>query len=183
MVFGAGITQADVRFSNVAGDLVATLAGSGETLVILGGVAAGSGAAWIESFEFANGAVLSLDQVRASIVAAQSNAGMDLMDAGDLGTAYTLQPGRGFDYIKLADDATMAFNRGDGIDTVWAGNGTTGARIVFNDLTSAEVTVRVTAVNGADLLLDFTASGDQIILSGARAGTMPPLLQFADGVT
>ena len=181
VVFGIGIGQGDVTFSEVEDDLLITLAGTDETLVILQGASADA-SALIESFEFENGTVLSLADVKLQILNGRSNSGMDVLDGTALESDATLLPGAGFDAILMGPDTAMAFGRGDGIDRVTPPTEAGSAEIIFDNLTSSQVAVRVTSLQSGDLALDFAETGDQIILVGGRTAPILPVLRFSDGV-
>jgi len=180
IAFKPGITLADLSFAEVGTDIVLTLDRTNETLVILQGASQDS-ADWIENFTFDNGDELTLEQVRSLILQAQSNGGMDLIDASDLDTGLPLIPGPGFDSVLMGSDTRVVFGKGDGIDRITPPDTIGTAEIYFDDLTPADAEVLITRLDGSDLTIGFPETGDQVILVGARDRAELPALAFADG--
>ncbi|WP_156028661.1 calcium-binding protein [Sphingobium chlorophenolicum] len=178
IVFGAGITKNEVVFGNVDGDLVISLATGTDKLVILGGYKTRP----VESFLFADGETLSLNDVRGLILDAQPNSGQDRIDLRDLDVTEAVEPGRGNDRVIMANGGTIRINAGDGIDRVEMPSGVTGTTIEFADYGVADAVIRPLGRGSNDVAISF-ASGDQIILVDAMLGGAVPELLFADGQT
>ncbi|WP_299288283.1 tandem-95 repeat protein [uncultured Tateyamaria sp.] len=181
IAFGTGVGRGDVSFDQIEEDLLVTLDATGETLVILKG-ASSDAADWVENFVFEDGTELSLDAVRNEILQNQTNGGMDVLDATSFDVDFALIPGAGFDAVKMADDTSISFSAGDGVDRITPPETLTSAEIVFDDLTSQQAEVRITSLTGDDLTIGFPETGDQIILVGGRVSATLPTLRFADGV-
>ncbi len=119
VVFGAGLTQADLKFTRYFNDLIITIRDTGEQLTIreqftaktFGGAAINR----IEAFGFADGSVLSADALDTMILTGTS--GNDFV-FGYLG-ADTLNGGAGDDYMTgYTGDDTYVFGRGFGNDQI-----------------------------------------------------------------
>ncbi len=178
--FGVGIEEKDLAFRKVGDDFLITLTQTGETLVILQGASASS-SNWIETFVFSDGSELSMTDARTRALLAADNGGMDLIDARDLATGIQVTPGVGFDAVIMGPDTILQFRQGDGIDRIELPTSSGQAEIIFDELTTADVEVRVTRIDGNDLTLSFPETGDQLILVGARDAAIVPTLSFADG--
>ncbi|MGL5838519.1 MAG: calcium-binding protein, partial [Sphingorhabdus sp.] len=179
ILFGAGVTKEEVRFDNIDGDLVISLSTGTDKLAILGGYKTRP----VESFVFADGQTLSLSEVRGIILSQAPNSGQDRIDIRELESDAIVAPGQGNDRVLMANDATMVFNSGDGIDRIEMPSGVTTATVELPDFGIADAVFRPLARDSADIAIIFPATGDQLILMGAMQGGAVPLLQFADGQT
>ena len=177
IVFGAGITSSDIRFSNVDGDLVIALQTGADKLVILGGYKTNP----VESFVFADGETLSLAEVRTIILDGQANSGQDVIDLRELDVTQAVIPGRGHDRVTMAEGGTVTINAGDGIDRITMPAGVVNATVEFADLGAGNAVIRPVARGSADLSIFFPETGDEIILVDAMLGGAVPTLIFADG--
>ncbi len=107
IVFGEGITSDLVHFSNIDGDLLISIGNGTDRLAILSGYSARP----VESFVFADGTTLSIEDVRGIIRDGLSNASQDLVDLRELPAASTLHPGAGHDRLILAQDLARRHRR------------------------------------------------------------------------
>ncbi|HEX8224132.1 MAG TPA: tandem-95 repeat protein, partial [Allosphingosinicella sp.] len=175
--FGPAVTQDQVTFRNVDGDLLIILKSDSDRIVILGGYSQKP----VESFRFADGTSLDIAAVRALIRDQQPNGGQDLVDLRELGIEPTIEPGRGNDRLVMANDGRIVFHAGDGIDRVEMPSGVTRATVEFADLFSSDAVVRLAALDSNDLVIDFPATGDRVVIAAALAGGAVPSILFADG--
>ncbi|MEJ2002961.1 MAG: calcium-binding protein, partial [Maritimibacter sp.] len=178
VVFGAQLTSDEVSFANIGGDLLITIDGTDDRLVILSGYSAKP----VESFEFADGTVLSIADVRALIRDGLPNSGQDIIDMRELPAKSTLAPGAGNDRIILAQDARVVIAGYDGIDSVEMPSGVTSATVVLESYGASDAVVRLASPDSTDLVIAFPASGDQLIVRGGLGGGALPTVEFADGV-
>jgi Ca2+-binding RTX toxin-like protein len=180
--FKAGVTRDQVDFTFVNGDLLVTLKQSGERLVIFGN--GGTNASrFIESFVFANGDTLTHSDVVALIRSQQDTSAQDIIYTSVLDAGVSAQAGAGFDEIHIDAGGKISFREGDGIDTVFLPAGLGTSEITFDGLSSTAATFRVSDLSSADLIISFSATGDQLILKNALTAFSLPTLQFADGIT
>lgn len=177
VVFGEGITSDLVKFRNIDGDLVITIGNGTDRLAILSGYSAKP----VESFVFADGTTLSIEQVRGIIRDGLPNAGQDLVDLRELPTDSALRPGTGHDHLILAQDSRVAIGALEGIDSVEMPSGVTHATVVLEAYASTDAVVRRAAVDSTDLIVAF-ASGSQLVVKGALGSGSLPNIEFANGV-
>jgi Haemolysin-type calcium binding protein related domain/RTX calcium-binding nonapeptide repeat (4 copies) len=175
-VFGTALTQDNVTFLNVDGDLLIKIDGQADRLVVLGGYLTTP----VENFRFADGSVLTIEEVRTIIRANLSNTGQDLLDTRNFEAGVQLEPGTGFDRVIMGQDRVVLLRPGDGLDSLEMGAGVTAATVIFEDLVSTFVRVRQSATDTNDLILSFI-SGDQLLVRGAAGTGAMPTFQFADG--
>ena len=179
LLFKSGVTEDKVNFSIDGDNLIVKLT-TGESVVILGGV----GATPVQNFVFdnGNGPTLTLDQVRARILAAQDVIGNQFIDlnAPDAGSTFSVVGG---DQISVSQGSVVTFNAGDGSAQITVpGPSVSAYTVSFPDLASGDVTVRAVDANSGDVELDFP-SGDRLDLPGVTNDATTVTLQFADGVT
>lgn len=148
-----------------------------DTLAIFGGYRANP----IESFEFADGEVMSLAEVRAAIFDSRPAAAQDILDLRDLPSGREYRPGQGNDLVTLAQNSRVVFSAGDGVDTVIVPQGVTAAVLVFENQVAAGTRIRPVANNSSDLLIAFPGTGDQVIIRNALTASYLPELEFSDG--
>ena len=182
--FGVGVTRDKVTFEDIDGDLLIRLTGTNDRLVVLGGIAAQESGTRIESFVFDGGETLSYADVLSFIRAHQSNAGQDLVERTEA-PDQNIEPGTGFDTVRMVSGSRLVFRSGDGIDRVeTVTDGGFGAQapseIEFADLLSTSAVVRLAGLDGNDLLITFPATGDQVLVAGRP---FMPTITFADGQT
>ncbi|HVJ01239.1 MAG TPA: calcium-binding protein, partial [Sphingomonas sp.] len=175
--FGAKITQDMLTFRDVDGDLVIELTATGDRLVVLGGYKA----APIESFVFEDRTTLTIADVRSLILAGRNNGSQDVIDIRELVTNSDVTGGAGHDRLLAANDSTIVFNPGDGIDRVEMPGGVTRATVEIAAYGSTQLVVRLAALDSTDLVLDFVGTGDQLVIAGALGSGAVPTLRFADG--
>ena len=151
---------------------------------MLGGIAAQGSGTRVESFIFDGGETLSYDDVLSVIRAHQSNTGQDLVERTEA-PDQNIEPGTGFDTVRMVSGSRLVFRSGDGIDRVeTVTDGGFGAQapseIEFADLVSTAAVVRLAGLDGNDLLITFPATGDQVLVAGRP---FMPTITFADGQT
>jgi Ca2+-binding RTX toxin-like protein len=88
--------------------------------------------------------------------------------------AERMRKGRPFVFTNL--------KAGDGLDVLDTLSATGQTRLVFTDLSSRDAVVRRADLDGADLIIAFPQSGDQVLVRGAMTSTRTPQIEFADGV-
>ena len=177
VLFGEGITPDLVQFRNIDGDLLITIGNGTDRLAILSGYSAKP----VESFVFADGTTLSIEDVRGIIRDGLSNAGQDRVDLRELPADSTLHPGAGHDRLILAQDSRVAIGALEGIDSVEMPGGVTHATVVLEAYASNDATVRLAAVDSSDLIVSFS-SGSQLVVKGALGSGSLPSIEFANGV-
>ncbi|WP_367714279.1 tandem-95 repeat protein (plasmid) [Nitratireductor sp. GISD-1A_MAKvit] len=180
VVFKTGVSRETVSFADIDGDLLISLAGTGDTLVILGGLSSASSA--IEQFVFDDGASIDLDEVRDIIRQQSSNNGQDLIDDRIVASPYTIRPGTGFDTVIMGADTQVEIEAGGGLDTIRIAEHPVSASITFASLAASEAVVRLADTDGSDLLIVNPETGDQVRLVGALTAYALPELRFSDGV-
>ncbi|WP_270934250.1 calcium-binding protein, partial [Falsiroseomonas oryzae] len=178
LVFGPGVTADLVTFATLAGDLLVTLAGTGERIAVLGGYRATA----VESFVFEDGTTLSIAEVREIIRQSGSNESQDILDTGDFAAGRSLEPGGQHDRVILAQGGVVVFNAGDGIDRFEMAPGATSATILLPDAPSNTVSTRLADGSSDDLVVSL-ASGDQLVISGALGAGAIPTIAFGNGVS
>ncbi|MCJ2189220.1 calcium-binding protein, partial [Novosphingobium beihaiensis] len=177
VVFGEELTSDMVSFANIDGDLLISIAGTDDRLVILSGYSVRP----VESFEFSDGTVLSLADVRALIRDGLPNSGQDLVDMRELPVDKAFAPGAGNDRIILANNARVVIGTGDGIDSVEMPSGVTAATVVLAAYAFSDAVVRLASPDSTDLIIAFPESGDQLIVRGGLGSGALPDIEFGDG--
>ncbi|MGA0599282.1 calcium-binding protein [Caulobacter sp. KR2-114] len=179
IVFGDGISAADVTFTRVVGtdDLLITIAGSSDTLTIKNQFTAVNadlfgliGLQWsnrIEEFKFADGTSVTWEDVLHDVTT--GTAGNDVLTGAYY--ADTLDGKGGDDVLSGGDDGdTYLFGKGYGHDTIQDRQ--------TNVLTTADDTVLFGAgITAADVT--FTRDGDDLLISmDGGADTLRILNQY-----
>lgn len=181
LAFKVGVIQADVSFSRVGNDLVATLAGGQDSVTIQEFFLREERE--VEVFTFADGSSLDRAQVAALALAAQTSAGHDVILGG--WRADVLAGGQGDDVLSGGGGGdTYQYAAGDGRDIIADGGDTTGDVIALGAgiLPSTVVLYRV----GVDLVIE-TPGGDQNAIlvrrqfSTSNSSDRIETLAFADG--
>ncbi len=181
IVFADNVTSAMVRFSDEDGDLLVRLEGEVDTLIILGGALRANASRHVETFVFSDGTIVTMDEVWGLLVAAQESDGSDVINARN-GARISTAGDLGDDLIYAADETTITFKAGDGLDTIDTTAQTPGSKLVFTDLDSTDAVVRHVDLTGPDLAISFPASGDMVRIRGALESGSVPVIEFADGV-
>ena len=186
IVFGTGITQDQVKFQNINGNLLITLSTGTDRLVVLGGYS--DTAQPVESFVFADGTSLTLAEVRSIIRDGQPYDSQDLIDLRVLDPGPTISPGAGNDILTMANNSRVVFHSGDGVDRVETPSGIVGAVVEFADFAASDAVVRLASIDPADphsqdLIIAFPSTGDQVVIAGALGSGALPSIVFADGTT
>ena len=177
VVFGEGITPELVQFRNIDGDLLITIGNGVDRLAILSGYRDRP----VESFVFADGTILSIEEVRGIIRDEMPNTGQDRVDLAELPVDNALRPGAGHDRLILAQDSRVAIGSLEGIDSVEMPGGVTNATVVLEAYSSNDAFVRLAAVDSTDLIVSFS-SGSQLVIKGALGGGNLPSIEFANSV-
>ena len=176
LVFNADVLQSDVVFTRDGADLVVSIAGTDDSVRIVGQYTFTETGAFgvqnfnlIENFAFADGTVLGWRAIMDGIIHASETTGNDTV----LGTHFddVIEGKAGNDLLQGGDGAdTYVFNLGDGQDTIddnWdnilSNNGDT---IQFGaGITAADIHVeRGAGVN--DAVLTIGTGGDSITIDG-----------------
>jgi trimeric autotransporter adhesin len=199
LVFGAGISAADLRLSGAAGALAVSVGSSGSDSITLGSFDQGNASALspIDNFVFADGTALTYAQLIArgfdggggdDVVSA--TAGNDRIDghAGNdnlLGQAGndTLTGGAGNDSLRGGTGSDVyLFAAGDGQDVINnsdAGSGQVDTLRLLG-LNSTDATL---STNGLDLIVKLRNSSDQVlVLNHFASGSALNRIEFANGV-
>lgn len=179
IAFKAGVTAADVAFTRVGDDLVATLAGGTDSLTITDFFRLENRE--VEAFTFADGTSLNRASVSAAALNAQTTAGDDVV-AGSW-RPDVLAGGRGDDVLSGgAGGDTYHYAAGDGRDVIADGGASTGDTIVLGaGITTAAINLYR---SGSDLVIETVGGDDHVILvRGQFAGATDRIegLVFADG--
>lgn len=179
VAFKAGVTQADVSFSRVGNDLVATLAGGLDSLSVHDFFVMEQRE--VEAFTFADGSSLDRAQVSALALAAQITSGDDTVSGGWRDDV--LAGGAGNDVLSGgAGGDTYQYAAGDGRDVITDGGNGEGDVIALGAGVSPATVVLYQS--GSDLVIE-AIGGDQnaILVRGQFAGTTNRIesIAFADG--
>ncbi len=183
--FNADVLESDVEWSQVGSSLVIKLAGSNDSLTVLNQFGTFFNANAIQSFSFADGAVLSFADIESRVF---DTATQDIVnigdDDGDGNDPFTIDVGSG-DHIFLGASSeegaqTFVFNQGDGQDVIDGGSDTIqfGASITpgMVHVTQLQVDNGVNFLNA--LILTFDGSTDRLVLDSGDVGVV-----FSDGTT
>lgn len=182
--FGASVRPQDVTFSLLEGtkDLVITLS-DGSTMVVKNEFSIdiwGISFDRIENFQFADGTVITFDQLRQQLSNAQEAAG----NAVVLGTDFpdTIDVGAGNQYLAGgSNDDTYVFGHGYGHDTIDDMGGTVSFKsdVSVDDVEWSKL--------GNDLVIKLKGSNDSLTILGEFGGIYGDYsistFQFADGTT
>ena len=180
--FGDGLTRGDVSFDDVDGDLLITITETGDTLVVLNGAILSPTSGHVETFVFADGETLTLNDVRQTIFLMTPNGSSDYVEAGLFDADYQVSPGAGFDTVIMATGTQYLFNQGDGIDRVVMPVSPGDAEIIFTDLGTTDAVVKRANPTSTDLLVTFPETGDVVRLVSGFTKTNLLVISFADGI-
>ena len=177
--FGADIRPQDVTFSLLQGsreDLAITLS-DGSTMIVQREFAKDIfNISWnrIENFRFADGTILTYDQVRQQLLSAAKTTGNDVITGTDY--ADVLDGGAGNDYLAgTTGDTTYVFGHGYGHDTIDANGGsvTFNADVSLSDITWSQL--------GTDLVIKLNGTNDSLNILGEFNNANVNAFRFADG--
>ncbi|WP_284438342.1 calcium-binding protein, partial [Thalassococcus arenae] len=174
VIFGDAVTVEDLVLRRVGEDLIIDLGNATDVLTIAGGL----GGTSVEEFHFADGRVLTLDDLKGRMVLGTDGAdqiiGFDDRDdvlAGGKGTD-ELRGGLGNDSYGFGfGDGRDAIIETGGIDRIQFGNGVTREHVSFEVL------------NG-DLIIRLSQNGDILAVLGAASSDQSKWIEtfvFADG--
>ncbi len=189
VIFGAGITAADLRFSNVNFNLVIRIDGTTDQLTIEGQLGLASSllnGTRIEKFAFSDGTVWTAADIDRLLLREADTAGNDSIYGYDrsedrLGSAAgndTLYGGTGND--------TYVFGRGYGSDIIQEQaigfqNGDSGDRVSFRaGISWADLQV---SMSGSDYVIRFNGSNDQLTIRATYGFYEVEFFDFTDGTT
>jgi Ca2+-binding RTX toxin-like protein len=182
IAFGDSVRPQDVTFSRLQGsqDLAITLS-DGSTMVVKDEFATDvDDIAWnrIENFQFADGTVITFDQLRQQLLSAVETSGNDVIAGTDY--ADVLDGGAGNDYLAGGKaNAVYVFGHGYGHDTIDSVGGT----VAFNpDISLSDIEW---SKLGSDLVIKLKGSNDSVTVlnefGGLFVGDYIGAFQFADG--
>ena len=202
IVFGAGITATDLRFSNDSrswNDIRITIAGAGGSILIKNQNLTDAG---IETISFADGSTWSLDQLMARYVLDQQGVGNDLVHGSNLADTISsgagndvvisgagddlITGGAGDDYLQGGAGAdTYVYNLGDGHDIIYDDSTANvvdtisfGAGIAPSDI-SIEPDRRN---NTSNMLIRIAGQPGSILVTGQSSSRVGiEAIQFANG--
>ncbi|MGA9581850.1 MAG: calcium-binding protein, partial [Allosphingosinicella sp.] len=173
IVFGASVTQDVLRFLRSGNDLLIDLGNGTDVVTVVGGLTNTR----VEEFHFADGAVLTLEQVLDRML---TGTEADEQLTGFDNRADTIAGGAGSDALAGGNgNDTYKFGFGDGNDSI---SDTAGIdKIVFGpSVTQEHVTFR--NVDG-DLLITLGTETDRIVVLGGYSAAPIESFVFADGTT
>ncbi|MCF6239302.1 MAG: hypothetical protein L3J79_10940, partial [Candidatus Marinimicrobia bacterium] len=189
IVFGPGITPANIELNRVGSDLIISVAGFSDTLTIESHFS-NLGYNLIETFEFADGTVWSAADVAANLISENETPGDDFI----LGTPNddVLDGGLGDDVLTgMQGSDTYIFGRGYGQDVIdefggSSSNGSTGDKVQFiADIVPADI---ILSRIGSDLVLQVDGTSDQLTIqrqffktSSLQNNDRIESFEFADG--
>ncbi|MBU1287914.1 MAG: hypothetical protein KJ871_09340 [Alphaproteobacteria bacterium] len=189
VIFGAGIARSDVTFVLDGDDLLVNIVG-GDSIRIQDQVTGDF--TQIETFQFADGTILTAEEAEINAAAGQATAGDDDIT----GSQYddVIQGGTGNDILRgKGGSDTYVFRLGDGQDTIDDGGGydSTGTADTLSfgpGIASDMVTL---ARSGNDLIVSIDGTSDQVLIEGnfethgynyLLNWQMVERIAFADGV-
>jgi Ca2+-binding RTX toxin-like protein len=177
--FGADVRPQDVTFSLLQGsqeDLAITLS-DGSTMIVKREFAKDIfNISWnrIENFQFADGTVITFDQLRQQLLSGGKTTGNDVITSTDY--ADVLDGGAGNDYLAgTTGDATYVFGHGYGHDTIDAHGGTVtfNADVSLSDITWSKI--------GTDLVIKLNGTNDSLNILDEFNSANINAFRFADG--
>ncbi|HET9638457.1 MAG TPA: calcium-binding protein, partial [Allosphingosinicella sp.] len=173
IVFGASVTQDVLRFLRNGNDLLIDLGNGTDVVTIVGGLTTTR----VEEFHFADGAVLTLEQVLDRML---TGTAADEQLTGFDNRADTIAGGAGSDALAGGGgNDTYKFGFGDGNDSISETGGID--KIVFGpSVTQDHVSFR--NVDG-DLLITLATETDRIVVLGGYSAAPVESFVFADGTT
>ena len=173
VVFGAALSPRDIVWSRDGNDLLAATGAAGDELRITDGLAGA-----VELFDFADGTVLTLDDVKALLLS--GSAGPDLLHGYD-GSDDVLDGGAGSDELRGGSGSdTYLFGLGSGQDAIIDQSGSNDS-IVFGPLIAPQM-LRFARDDG-NLLITLDGFSDNLAIAGAfstPAGQVEEF-HFSDG--
>ncbi|WP_420970809.1 calcium-binding protein [Bradyrhizobium sp. B120] len=182
--FGESVRPQDVTFSQLAGtkDLVITLS-DGSVMVVAGEFSIDIFAiSWnrIENFQFADGTVITFDQLRQQLLNNQEISGSAVVLGTDL--TDTIDGGPGNQYLAGgSSDDTYMFGHGSGHDTIDDQGGVVSFK---SDVGAGDL---VWSKLGNDLLIKIKGSNDSLTILGEFGGIYGDYsisaFNFADGTS
>ncbi len=181
--FLPGVSVTDIRFVPDSSDLNILIDGTDDSLLIRSGLSS-SASPQIEEFRFADGTVVTLDEIVAGRVI--GTAGDDYL-FNVTRSGRTFQPGPGNDFIQGSDafgGDTFVFERGFGLDVVQEIDGNLDKVNFGAGITQANT---VLSRAGRDLVIDVTDTGDRLVLKDQfvlETGFNEPYIEritFGDG--
>jgi len=182
--FGDLITATMLRLAVDGNNLVIHLLGADDSLVLRGALQPGVAAHRIETFHFADGLVLTFDQLREILIQQQATAGDDIV-TGFLDRNDVIAGGAGADeLIGLAGADTYRLARGDGRDIVDDRGSSAGDRIVFDGYGADQALVRRAHPTSSDVVVSFAGASDEVLVKGALEASGSSTIEsfaFADG--
>ncbi len=185
VIFGAGIEAGDLRLARPMADgdttgIVISIAGTADQLYV-------KSATGIESYEFADGTVLTESELRATLFAQARTEGADTIWGSSLADSITggagsdrlygssgsdiLGGGRGEDILEAGSgNDAYVFNLGDGRDVVWDESGTDAIRF-GPGIEAGDIIVSRPLQDGDTTGLFFTIRGteDRLYVMSAAA--------------
>ncbi|KJC54173.1 hypothetical protein UP10_40625 [Bradyrhizobium sp. LTSPM299] len=182
--FGSSVRPQDVTFSLLEGtkDLVITLS-DGSTMVVKGEFSIDIFAiSWnrIENFKFADGTVITFDQLRQQLLDAQKASGSPVLRGTDLPDV--MDGGGGNQYLAGgSSDDTYVFGHGYGHDTIDDQGGAVSFKsdVSVDDVEWSKL--------GNDLVIKLKGSNDSLTILGEFGGnsgsSAVTSFQFADGTS
>lgn len=183
VLFGAGITTADVILSRLGDDLIFDFAGTSDRLTIED--AFYTRFYEVEEYHFHDGTVWSLDDVQDMLIA--GTAGDDHLIGFD--RADTMNGGLGNDRLEGGDGGdSYLFAAGDGQDVIYDFQATALSdapdRLIFGaGITAADTHLARVGPSGRNLEVTFTGSSDSLVIEDMLFNRFFEIeeFHFADG--
>ncbi|MEM7641539.1 MAG: cadherin-like domain-containing protein [Pseudomonadota bacterium] len=172
VVFGSLVRLEDLKLRREGDDLLIDLGVGADVLRVVGGL----GSQQIERYEFADGMVLTTNDMRDRMV--QGTDGDDSIEGFD-GRSDTIDGGAGTDFlVGGSGNDEYRFGLGDGDDAIRDTSGFD--RIVFSEgITRADV---IAELVGEDLVFTLRDSGESLAVLDATTDPVETIV-FADGET
>ncbi|HJQ57598.1 MAG TPA: calcium-binding protein, partial [Vineibacter sp.] len=165
--FGPGILPSQISFARVGNDLVASLAGTSDTLTIRNHFTGASSK--VEFFRFADGSTVTSAQAEAGSVAAQSTAGNDTITG--TGAADFIDGGAGNDILRGGDGAdiylvSVGFGQ-DSIEENYSAADTGNIDTLVFGAGIARDSIQLSRTPGLrDLIITVAGSSDSVTIKG-----------------
>jgi len=173
VLFNANTARSEVTFQIVGNDLRITIAGTSDTLTIEGHAAGNT--QLVEFFQFADGTILSADDVAAGAVQAQATAGNDTITGTN--SDNVIDGGAGNDFMSGKRGAdTYMFARGYGQDTIDEdGDSSSLSADSLLDKVSFKAGVTLSDLvltrTGDDLVIAISGTSDQLTIKNQFSAT------------
>ncbi|MEA2879899.1 MAG: hypothetical protein QOF14_5095, partial [Hyphomicrobiales bacterium] len=173
VLFNANTARSEVTFQIVGNDLRITIAGTSDTLTIEGHAAGGT--QLVEFFQFADGTILSADDVAAGAVQAQATSGNDTITGTN--SDNIIDGGAGNDTMSGKHGAdTYVFGRGSGQDTIDDdGDSSSLSADSLLDKVSFKAGVALSDLvltrSGDDLVIAISGTSDQLTVKNQFSAT------------